>query len=172
MARRRSRAAGDARPGAENRGGGLAETHIVVVGNGVDPQKFAPRDSAAMRRRLGLEGKLVLGFTGFVREWHGAEAIFDLLAGDALPQGSISSWSAMDRRARRCSRGRAGSASRAASPSPASCRARRWRIHVRCFDIALAAGSGRLRQSVEAHRVHGIGARDRGAATGTTSASA
>jgi glycosyltransferase involved in cell wall biosynthesis len=68
---------------------GVPDERIVVVPNGVDLDRFAPGDDAAMRRRHGLEGKLVLGFTGFVREWHGAEAIVDLLAGDALPPNSL-----------------------------------------------------------------------------------
>jgi glycosyltransferase involved in cell wall biosynthesis len=59
---------------------------IVVIPNGVNLSRFARtsgREEA--KRRLGLENRLVLGFTGFVREWHGLERVIDLSAkmGDA-----------------------------------------------------------------------------------------
>jgi glycosyltransferase involved in cell wall biosynthesis len=60
---------------------GVPERNIRVTPNGIDPQQFAAlpgRDEA--KRRLGLDGRLVLGFTGFVREWHGLESILDLMA--------------------------------------------------------------------------------------------
>ena len=67
---------------------GVRRERIVVVPNGVDLRKFTSGDDRAMRRRLSLEGKLVLGFTGFVREWHRANAVIDLLAGPELPANS------------------------------------------------------------------------------------
>lgn len=60
---------------------GVPGGRITVTPNGIDPQQFAKLPSREeAKRRLGLEGRLVLGFTGFVREWHGLEAILDLMA--------------------------------------------------------------------------------------------
>lgn len=53
------------------RAAGVAESRIRVVPNGIDGQRFAQdRSRAAVREKLGLTGKVVLGFTGFVRDWH------------------------------------------------------------------------------------------------------
>jgi glycosyltransferase involved in cell wall biosynthesis len=62
---------------------GVPEQHIVVVPNGVDPDRFHPLiGDADIRRRYGLERKLVIGFTGILRPWHGpellAEAFFQI----------------------------------------------------------------------------------------------
>ncbi len=63
---------------------GVPEERIVVIPNGIDPDAFAaPCDGAEAKRRLGLEGRLVLGFTGFVRDWNGLEKAIDALAADA-----------------------------------------------------------------------------------------
>src|SRR5262249_2195126 len=58
---------------------GVPDSRIVVVPNGVNSLRFQRafgREEA--KRRLGVEGRLVLGFTGFVREWHGLERVIDL----------------------------------------------------------------------------------------------
>jgi len=53
---------------------------IEVMPNGVDRKLFASdlieRDA---KRKLYLEGKTVLGFTGFVRDWNGLEQVIDML---------------------------------------------------------------------------------------------
>ncbi|CCG40567.1 glycosyltransferase family 4 protein [Magnetospirillum molischianum] len=60
---------------------GVTEARILVVPNGIDPQRFSPQvDSTAVRRRHGLEGKVVLGFTGFIRDWHGLPHVIDAMA--------------------------------------------------------------------------------------------
>ena len=60
---------------------GVAAGRITVVPNGVDPKRFADTSAAEdVRERLGLSDRFVLGFTGFVREWHGMEGVVDLLA--------------------------------------------------------------------------------------------
>lgn len=60
---------------------GVERRRIVVIQNGIDPEQFGvPLDGAAAKRALGLDGRLVLGFTGFVREWHGLDRVIDLLA--------------------------------------------------------------------------------------------
>lgn len=62
---------------------GVPEARIAVIPNGIDPARFAAVPPAGeAKRRLGLAGRLVLGFTGFVRDWHGLDAVIDLLAED------------------------------------------------------------------------------------------
>jgi glycosyltransferase involved in cell wall biosynthesis len=61
---------------------GVSEAHIVVTPNGVDTRRFAPADTAAAKHALGLSSPLVLGFVGYVREWHGLEHVVDLVAKD------------------------------------------------------------------------------------------
>jgi glycosyltransferase involved in cell wall biosynthesis len=62
---------------------GVPESRIQVIPNGVDLARFGDlQDREAAKRKLGLEGRLVLGFTGFMREWHGLERAIDLLAED------------------------------------------------------------------------------------------
>lgn len=57
---------------------GVAPARIEVIANGVDPRRFAGVASA--RRERGLDGKLVIGFTGFLRPWHGLLHAVDLVA--------------------------------------------------------------------------------------------
>lgn len=57
---------------------GVARTRLTVTPNGIDPVQFEGLPSRAeAKRSLGLEGKVVLGFTGFVRPWHGLERVLD-----------------------------------------------------------------------------------------------
>jgi glycosyltransferase involved in cell wall biosynthesis len=59
---------------------GVADERIVVTPNGVDPHKFGVRDMTQAKRALGLADRLVLGFVGYVRDWHGLDRIVTLLA--------------------------------------------------------------------------------------------
>ncbi|MGB6835590.1 MAG: glycosyltransferase family 4 protein [Candidatus Acidiferrum sp.] len=64
----------------------VPESKIIVIPNGVNLERFERvMDREQAKLQLGLEGRLVLGFTGFVREWHGLERVIDLIAqmGDA-----------------------------------------------------------------------------------------
>ncbi len=62
------------------RGAGVAEGRVLVTPNGIDPQRFPPDlDGAEVRDRLGLDGRIVMGFTGFVRAWHGLDQVVGLL---------------------------------------------------------------------------------------------
>ncbi len=70
------------------RAAGVARERIHVIPNGIQPDRFAmlpSRDEA--KRLLGLEGRTVLGFTGFMREWHGLERVLDRMA--ASGDGSL-----------------------------------------------------------------------------------
>lgn len=64
------------------RAAGVPEERIAVIPNGIDPARFGkdilPTEEA--KSRLGLGSSLVLGFTGFVREWHGLDRVVDLVA--------------------------------------------------------------------------------------------
>jgi len=60
---------------------GVARERITVLHNGIAWEEFRriPERTSA-KRALGLEGRTVLGFTGFVRSWHGIESVLPLLA--------------------------------------------------------------------------------------------
>ena len=60
---------------------GVPRKRIMVAPNGVDLDRLKPIDSSdEAKRNLGLGSGLVLGFVGFVRDWHGLDHIVDLLA--------------------------------------------------------------------------------------------
>ncbi|MBD3336908.1 MAG: glycosyltransferase [Candidatus Eisenbacteria bacterium] len=51
---------------------GVASERILVLPNGVDPELFHPRRSgSAVRERLGINGRFVVGFSGTLKPWHG-----------------------------------------------------------------------------------------------------
>jgi glycosyltransferase involved in cell wall biosynthesis len=61
---------------------GVRRERIVVIPNGINPEEFAgDPDSEAAKTRLGLQGKLVLGFTGFLKDWHGLDKVVELMVG-------------------------------------------------------------------------------------------
>lgn len=62
-------------------GEGVLRERITVVPNGIDPQRFAGYGSLdAAKQWLGLQGFLVLGFTGFVRDWNALDRVIQYLA--------------------------------------------------------------------------------------------
>jgi glycosyltransferase involved in cell wall biosynthesis len=65
---------------------GVAAEHIAVIPNGINRAHFAeaPAPEAA-KEKLGLGGALVLGFTGFVRDWHGVDRVIRWMATAAAP---------------------------------------------------------------------------------------
>ena len=64
---------------------GVPPERIVVIPNGIDEEYFRSPDSTDAKRDLGLQGKTVLGFIGFVRDWHGLDGVLDLLADPRCP---------------------------------------------------------------------------------------
>ena len=60
---------------------GVPPERITVIPNGINSERFAANpDTAQAKRALGLEGLFVLGFTGFVRDWHGMDKVIDFIA--------------------------------------------------------------------------------------------
>ena len=64
---------------------GVPGERIHVVQNGVDKAFLEDADPRPARARYGLDGKTVLGFSGFVREWHGVDRILRFLAASGRP---------------------------------------------------------------------------------------
>ena len=65
------------------RAAAVPNERLSIVANGIDWGKFAAvPDGSAMRRELGFEGKIVVGFTGFVRDWHGLDELVKAVAQD------------------------------------------------------------------------------------------
>jgi glycosyltransferase involved in cell wall biosynthesis len=60
---------------------GVSGNRIEVIHNGINEEHFGdPPDTAAAKARLGLAGRTVLGFTGFVRSWHGLDRVIRWMA--------------------------------------------------------------------------------------------
>jgi glycosyltransferase involved in cell wall biosynthesis len=59
---------------------GVPRDRITVIHNGIDPAHYnLNQDGIAIRDKLGLRGKLVIGFTGFMRAWHGLPAVAEFM---------------------------------------------------------------------------------------------
>lgn len=69
---------------------GVPAERIAVIPNGINRAHFdaAPSPDAA-RQKLGLAGKLVLGFTGFVRNWHGVDRVIRWMATADAPANAV-----------------------------------------------------------------------------------
>jgi glycosyltransferase involved in cell wall biosynthesis len=60
---------------------GVQRSKLTVIPNGVDLPRFSPSpETAAVREELGIRAPVVLGFTGFMREWHDLDRVARLLA--------------------------------------------------------------------------------------------
>jgi glycosyltransferase involved in cell wall biosynthesis len=69
---------------------GVPRDRVSVVANGVDPGRFRRQERELAKIPAGLQDRLILGFVGYVREWHGLEHVIDLLANDArLSKGHL-----------------------------------------------------------------------------------
>jgi len=65
---------------------GVPNERIVVVPNGINEAHFAAAPSQAeAKAHLGWPDALVLGFTGFVRDWHGMDRVIRWMASPAAP---------------------------------------------------------------------------------------
>ncbi|MGH6878502.1 MAG: glycosyltransferase family 4 protein, partial [Rhizomicrobium sp.] len=71
----------------EIRAAGTPAERIMIIPNAIDPANFpSDDDGGAVRKTLGLQEQVVLGFTGFVRDWHGLDRVLKLLARDDIPR--------------------------------------------------------------------------------------
>ncbi|MEM7281155.1 MAG: glycosyltransferase family 4 protein [Pseudomonadota bacterium] len=53
---------------------------ISVIANGVDPDRFCPpKDVEFAKSKLSLQNCLVLGFTGYMRDWHGLDRVLNVM---------------------------------------------------------------------------------------------
>ena len=70
---------------------GVPATRIVVIANGINEAHFAAAPGpAAAKAAIGWADALVLGFTGFVRDWHGVDRVLHWLArADTPPQARL-----------------------------------------------------------------------------------
>ena len=60
---------------------GVQEDKITVIQNGINRDRFTPQSNESdLRTQLGLSDKTVLGFTGFIRDWHGLNYVIDAIA--------------------------------------------------------------------------------------------
>ncbi|HET7882363.1 MAG TPA: glycosyltransferase family 4 protein [Acetobacteraceae bacterium] len=53
---------------------GAREEQVAVIPNGINPEEFA------IEAEAGVEGRVVLGFVGFVRDWHGLDRVIAAMA--------------------------------------------------------------------------------------------
>ena len=62
---------------------GVPKGKCIVMPNGVDPVRFAPRDrGTALAQKLGIgTNAFVVGFTGVLRPWHGLDLLVAAVAG-------------------------------------------------------------------------------------------
>jgi glycosyltransferase involved in cell wall biosynthesis len=60
---------------------GVPGGHCIVMANGVDPERFAPRPKqAALLREMAIPSDhVVVGFTGVLRPWHGLDLLLDAI---------------------------------------------------------------------------------------------
>lgn len=55
---------------------GVEPSRVLINPNGVEPERYRPDiDATAVRDRLGLTGRTVIGFIGTFGPWHGAEVL-------------------------------------------------------------------------------------------------
>ncbi|MBK8014877.1 MAG: glycosyltransferase family 4 protein [Deltaproteobacteria bacterium] len=69
---------------------GVPADRIVVIHNGINEAHFAraPKPEDA-KQRLGVADRMVLGFTGFIRDWHRVDRIVRWLATPEAPPNAI-----------------------------------------------------------------------------------
>lgn len=62
------------------RAAGVAEDRIAVISNAAGPEFLRPANPAPLREKYGFDGATVLGFAGFVRDWHRVDRVVRYLA--------------------------------------------------------------------------------------------
>lgn len=60
---------------------GVSELNVTVIPNGINQQRFGKAiDSTDVIEKYQLQNKLILGFTGFVRDWHRLDRVLEAIA--------------------------------------------------------------------------------------------
>ncbi|MFQ5563898.1 MAG: glycosyltransferase family 4 protein [Parvularculaceae bacterium] len=62
------------------RAAGVDDDRIAVIHNGAAPEFLQPANPAPLRARYGLDRATVLGFAGFVRDWHRVDRVIRFMA--------------------------------------------------------------------------------------------
>lgn len=52
---------------------GINSEKILINPNGVDPDVYKPKANSILKKKLGIDNKIVIGFIGTFGPWHGAE---------------------------------------------------------------------------------------------------
>ncbi len=69
---------------------GVPDDKLVVMHNGIDPGKLHPDVSdKEIRRKYGLKGKVVIGFVGWFRAWHGLEMLLEVVHEVSLAKQNV-----------------------------------------------------------------------------------
>jgi glycosyltransferase involved in cell wall biosynthesis len=64
---------------------GVPAERVSVIPNGIEDENLNVPSIREAKEALGLQGKTVLGFVGFVREWHGLADVLELLVDPRCP---------------------------------------------------------------------------------------
>jgi glycosyltransferase involved in cell wall biosynthesis len=64
---------------------GVPEEKMAVVPNGVTLEDFGVEDREATRKKLGLEGRFVVGFVGSFQPWHRVDLLLEAVAVQCTP---------------------------------------------------------------------------------------
>jgi glycosyltransferase involved in cell wall biosynthesis len=68
------------------RAAGVPDERIHVIPNGINESEFSNLPLPAEAKKwLGLEGRCVLGFVGFMRDWHGLERVVEFMSKSDRP---------------------------------------------------------------------------------------
>lgn len=62
------------------RASGVKNHQITVMHNGINVADYADVDRNKIRRHYNLDNRVVLGFTGFLREWHRLDHVISMIA--------------------------------------------------------------------------------------------
>jgi len=62
------------------RAAGVPDDKILVIQNGVGEDYLGEINSKTIRKRYNLSNRFILGFTGFVRDWHGVDQVLRFMA--------------------------------------------------------------------------------------------
>jgi glycosyltransferase involved in cell wall biosynthesis len=60
--------------------GGARAASVEIIPNGVSRELLSLSAGPDAKKAFGLDGKIVLGFTGFVKDWHGLDRVLDWVA--------------------------------------------------------------------------------------------